>query len=287
MSTTILNCHGGGSLGMFEIGFILRLDELRILPTVNAAVGVSVGALTVALIGKYRDNWNEAIKVCLKIKGNRDIYDREINIPTAIFQGMCGSQSILDPKGLYSILDIEFLGMIFNKFVIPVYVCATELEDKTYIDGGWGLNFPIKVSLELQPDKLINLGCSPDASESVFKVFSGEDNVIKSLIASAGVPILFPPMTEDGVKKKSFIDYAIRLAQVTQDCFEELDWTMLDLYLRLNEYQGKKIKVLDGYPKVALGHSFLDFSHVEEDIDKGYQFAKEYLTDEILEAFLR
>lgn len=284
---TILNCHGGGSLGMFEVGFIKRLDELGILKTVNAAVGVSVGALNVALIGKYRDNWNEAIKVCLKIKSNKDIYDREINIPTAIWQGVCGSQSILDPKGLYKILNTEFMDMKFNNFVIPVYVCATELEEKTHIDGGWGLNFPIKASLELQPDKLINLGCSPDMSKSVFKVFSGEDNVIKSLVASAGVPILFPPMIEDGVKKKSFINYAIRLAQVTQDCFEELDWTMLDLFLKLNEYQGKKIKVIDGYPKVALGHSFLDFSHVEEDINKGYEFAKDTLPPEVIEAFLR
>jgi len=272
---------------MFEVGFIKRLDELGILKTVNAAVGVSVGALNVALIGKYRDNWNEAIKVCLKIKSNKDIYDREINIPTAIWQGVCGSQSILDPKGLYKILNTEFMDMKFNNFVIPVYVCATELEEKTHIDGGWGLNFPIKASLELQPDKLINLGCSPDMSKSVFKVFSGEDNVIKSLVASAGVPILFPPMIEDGVKKKSFINYAIRLAQVTQDCFEELDWTMLDLFLKLNEYQGKKIKVIDGYPKVALGHSFLDFSHVEEDINKGYEFAKDTLPPEVIEAFLR
>jgi hypothetical protein len=287
----ILTCHGGGSWGAYEIGYMLRMSEISLLSVVNSAVGTSVGALNVSLLGVHiYEDFEPAVKIWSDILKNENIYERQLNIPTIIWQGICKSSSILDPtKGLYKILQTKFGNMKFSECKIPVYVCATKLDKNTYSDGGVGQNLPIKKSLELQPDALINLGCAPDmGNDDILKVYGGNDKIVDGCKSSSAVPVLFPPFMENGEKSKSFIDYGISLINTMQVVMEELDWTLMDQYIKLMEYtKNKKINILNGYPKVSLGHDFLDFSKVNIDIEKGYVDACQYLTAEIVEEFLK
>jgi hypothetical protein len=286
MKNIVITCHGGALYGAYEIGWMKRLDEVGILKQVNAAVGTSAGGLCVGLLGKYIDDIDKAIAVWLQIHKNTDVYSREMNIPTIIFQGIVGSASILNPTPLYKILEKEFAGMRMSQFKIPVYVTATKVQDGVYIDGGVGANFPIQFALTLQPTHLINLGVSPDVPPDVLKVFSGDDDALQSLRGTSAIPIVFPPLITKG-KKLTFVELGMKLPNLAQDIWEEQDWHFLEMYEKLAGFEGKAaIKKIGGYPSTPLNHDSLDCTHVKEDFDRGYSDARVYLTDLVVTNFL-
>jgi hypothetical protein len=283
----VLVLNGGALFGPYQFGWLYRLWELRILHLIDLIITTSVGALNGGLVAKFLDDMDAAMSVWLTVKKKENVYDRDLNAPTVVWQAAWGSQSILDPKGLYAMLEKEFGADIDLK--IDLITTATNLGESD-CDGGVGDNCPVDDALELGATKVIILGTSPNVPKERMKRYlfkKGKANIKKGLIKSSAIPVVFPTDADDG-KKIKMIDVVKALLPAVMDVFEEHVWKSKYWRDKLTEANPKMyppVEWLEGFPSKAIPHDSLDCTHVEEDIELGYKEACEYLTPERLEAF--
>jgi hypothetical protein len=282
----IISWAGGGTCGGFQIGVAIRLAEIGVLQLSDAFTGTSVGGLNATLVSKYIDNISSAEKVWLGIRDRNNLYEREINGYTIIFQALTKSESVLYPKGLYNIFQKEFINKSFNDYKIPVTVTATDI-DIADVDGGVGNNSSMDVAIDLGVTKSIIIGCFPDRKTSRQKRYSGTDKVIPALKRTSALPILFPAQSDKG-NKVSFVDVAKNMLQPMLEIYEEKNWEIYEWYdklSKLDNIQYPSIEMIGIYPDDTL-HDVLDCTKTESDISKGYQKAVEIFTPEALDIFL-
>lgn len=274
---------GGALFGPYQFGWLYFMDRIGLLPLVNIMAATSVGALNGALVGKYLQNMDVALNIWLSIKKKEDVYERDLNIPTILWQGATGSESILLPKGLYNIINREFKDAKFSDLLIPLYTTATDL-GPCEVDGGLGNNQPFNVLLDKGCTKVIALGCYPSLKTESLKVYGDNDLVIPAVTKSSALPVIFPSVPKD--KKVSLVDVGKLLPQEVLNIFEERCWKEFALMQRIRALEGNPVEFIEGFPDKALPHSNLDCTHVKEDFEKGIDDAVAYLTPERVDGFL-
>jgi len=296
---------GGGACGRWQIGVLKYLYDLGVFPRISLVCGTSVGGLNTLLVGKYLHDFEKAVDMWTRIKTNKDVFLGMLQMNT--FFDMWGmfwqlkktnkGKSLLDPAPLYNLIDLEFKEMMLKDLRVPIMITTTNMSEgekkvfstaehpafkcadlakatsaiplafpghemaigemtDLHSDGGIIRNVPVCYAIEAGADRIILIGTSPDK---------------------------YPRK----VIKNEALAVALRLPDVIMHANEEASWDAKEDYEKLHalapdKYQ--KIKFLDIYPETETG-SALDFSNVEQ-FAAGYEYAKDTLPKEVLQAFL-
>jgi NTE family protein len=148
---TGLVLSGGGARGFAHLGVIQALNENNIYPDVIS--GTSAGAITGAL---YADG--HAPKEIMKLLGsNSRLHYMKLTVPR---------EGLLQISGVLRILRDNLKAKTFAELKIPLYVCATDLNNGR-------------------------------------AVYFSDGDLIGPIIASASIPVLFKPVVINGI---SFVD---------------------------------------------------------------------------------
>jgi NTE family protein len=189
---------GGGAKGRFQAGALKWIDEIGLLQHVELIVGTSAGGLNTLATAKYIKDYNKVIEMWDGIKKNTDIYDGKMDFWGVAKVLFFKFKSILNPQGLYKVLNKHFAGMNLSDFPVEVAVSSTnlnkvarevfypeqtkgfdavllgkmtsaipavfqaqEINGQVYVDGGVGNNTPVETAIELGATKIIMIGCMP------------------------------------------------------------------------------------------------------------------------------
>jgi len=148
---TGLVLSGGGARGFAHLGVIQALNENNIYPDVIS--GTSAGAITGAL---YADG--HAPKEIMKLlSSNSRLHYMKLTVPR---------EGLLQISGVLRILRDNLKAKTFAELKIPLYVCATDLNNGR-------------------------------------AVYFSDGDLIGPIIASASIPVLFKPVVINGI---SFVD---------------------------------------------------------------------------------
>lgn len=281
---------GGGACGRWQMGVLAYLEQIGLLRIIRGIVGTSVGALNGMACAKYVKDFDKALEMWENITENGDMFKGKIEGGIGGFMGLVtqlignGGKALLKPEGLYKILEVQFGGMKLCDFEMDVVTTATDLtlnEGETFtkqndlpcdllgkmtsaipvafppvikdghimVDGGWGNNNPVLTAVERGAAKVIVIGTSTKPEGIKGKV---------------GVFEIVPAM----------LTYA-------QEKFES---DMYDKIKAVEKNENLSIEMLRVYPDKSTG-SVLNFGNVEQ-LQEGYEYAREFLTKERLEAFL-
>src|SRR5690554_207016 len=179
---------GGGSKGAFEVGAIdYLIHHLRM--NFQIFLGTSVGALNVAMLGQARnrrellDLAQKLKKLWLEITGNQCVYDGGL---LTLFRLFCNG-ALFHPTGLWRILVEHIdLNRLFHPYsVVKVTTVALETGELLY------------------------------ATSRQKKFF---DDFYKYILASASIPLFFPPVPING---KHWYDGGLRDITPLGAVFEE------------------------------------------------------------------
>ena len=297
---------GGGACGRWQTGVLKYLYDMGMFKHVELVCGTSVGGLNTLLVGKYRDNFEKGVELWERIKSNKDIYNGMLQFNNVFdFFGMIGQifksnkgKSVLDPVGLYQILDREFGNMALRDLKVPVIITTTDLSK------GERLIF----STENNPDyKCAELGRCTSAIPLAFPAVElyidnkkdlcvdgglGRNNPVEVAIEAGATHIILIGTSPDIYPRKEVkngvIDVALRIQDIIMRIFEEEAWEEKEYREKLSQYDAVKyppIKILDIYPDTDTG-SALDFSNVTQ-LDAGKKYARENCPMEALDIFLK
>lgn len=273
---------GGGLGGPFQYGVELYLNDIGLLDTVSIVAGTSVGAINAAETCK---DIEQGLKVWNTIKVKDDVYKRDTQWYNIIFQLTTGSNSILDPSPLYAKLKKEFTGNeALKKDLITT---ATDMGDGFEVDGGLIDNAPFDLLINDGCKKIISIACFPMLKKEVLKVYRGDKDIFKRIAKSSALPVLFSAINDNGKKIKA-IDVIKKLLPTLLNSVEDRCYEIFDLKLKIAKMEGNPIEHLEICPNVGeINHELLDCTHVQEDLQKGYDKAVKEITYDVLEEFLK
>jgi predicted acylesterase/phospholipase RssA len=297
---------GGGACGRWQAGVLKYLFDMGVFPKINLVCGTSVGGLNTLLIGKYLKNFEKAADLWASIKSNKDIFNGMLQFNNFFdYVGMAGQvfksnkgKSVLDPVGLYHLLDREFGDMFLKDTQVPVVITTTDIatgeklifsteKNPFYKAADLGkatsaipLAFPaVEVYVENKIDLQSDGGCLRN-NPVCYAIESGATHII--LIGTS--PDVYPRREI----KNNVLDIALRIPDVIMHANEEASWDTKGDYELLHALLPDKypqIKIYDIYPEHDTG-SALNFGNVEQ-FGFGYNFAKDKMPPEIIEAFLK
>jgi hypothetical protein len=278
--------NGGGACGAFEFGAALFLKDIGVLDLFDLFVGTSAGGLNAISISKYISDM-DACKhnIWDKIKRNEDIYERKIDGWAIGWQFLTGGISILDPKGLYKMLDVEFKGMKLSDLPVPVIVTTTDL-GPGFCDGGFGNNSPVDIAVQHGATRICMFGCFPDMEPNFMLERSGDFDARKAAMETSAIPGAFPIDGKTGPVK--LLDTVKAAGGRIMALFEEWTWNYFNLYEQMSKLDPVKfpvIKKAEVYPLSTLGES-TDYTHIQDWIEAGYNRAAEVFTPEYVDNWL-
>jgi hypothetical protein len=279
---TGLCLFGGGLNGPFQFGVILYLYDIGLLDIVDVVAGTSVGAINAAETCK---NIEDGLKIWDTIKVKDDVYKRDTSWYNILFQLTVGSDSILDPKPLYDKFKKEFDdNTILKKDLITT---ATDIGDGFEIDGGIIDNAPFDILIDENCKKIISIACFPVLKKDILKIYRGDKDIVKRIMKSSALPVLFPAINNEG-KKSKIIDVIKKLLPTLLNSVEDRCYEIFDLKLKIAKLEGNPIEHLEICPNSGeITHELMDCEHVQEDMEKGYEKAKKEITPEVVEEFLK
>ena len=268
--------NGGGACGAFEFGAALYLWDIGILQLFNEFVGTSAGGLNALIISKYIGHLEDCkTNIWDKIKKNTDIYERKIDGWAIGWQFLTGGESILDPKGLYKMLNAEFGGLRMHDLPVKVTTTTTDI-GCGYVDGGLGNNSPVDIAIKHGATHICLFGSYPDKDPDIMLERTGDFDAKKAAIETSAIPCIFPADSKTN-KKLKLIDVAGAVGNTLMALFEEWTWLYAELH--------PEIKRAEIYPAKTLGES-TDYTHVEEWIQAGYDRAVDVMTPEYVRKWL-
>ncbi|WP_058533474.1 FAD-dependent oxidoreductase [Legionella saoudiensis] len=220
---TLIALQGGGAFGAFECGVIKAMEESEIYPDIVA--GISIGAFNAAIIAGNPGNataaleafWNDLALETL------DIFDEQSRRFLSYLQAIIwGSPNFFHPRWLSQCMNISEPTINWTSFYdtspIKKLLCK-------YVDFK---------NLNKSPVRLLVMAVNVETSE--FETFDSYTDNLKPehILASGSLPPAFPWTTIGG---KHYWDGGI----VTN--------TPLDSALEICGWSGKKVYVVDVYPK--------------------------------------
>lgn len=171
MTYNILALGGGGSKGILHIGVLKYLEEFGLMKQFTEVYGCSVGAAFAIGIAFGLDS-QAMIRMSSKFSTFNGI----------LFKGLTLTdlQDSLSKKGLFNMKNLEefFLDMFNSE--------GLDLRSKKLSDA----SIPLKI-------------CASNLTKNCLTVFSGEISVMKALMASACIPVLFHPQQ---INKSLYVD---------------------------------------------------------------------------------
>lgn len=291
---------GGGACGRWQIGALAWLKDIGLFNSITGIAGTSVGGLNALLTAKYFNNFNEAINTWNQITENKDIYEGIIEGGIGGFLGILGQtfkdnngKSILNPKGLYELCDNEFKGLTLKDFEdLDVITTATDIsimEDDIYTKDNCNLGCEDLAkrtsSIPLAFPAIIGKNRGHSHVDGGF----GNNNPVMTAIKRGATKIIivgtYPIKTHNPKIENNIISIGKRMPQVAMDLFEQKMWQEVEIYQELanlsEEYD--TIEFLKLYPAENTG-SALEFGNIEQ-MQKGYNLAKKYVTKEKIKEF--
>src|SRR5271157_693532 len=125
---------GGGSFGRWSFGALYWLYQVGLLNLINYICGNSVGGLNTLLTSKYQKDMKSGLNVWQNVTQNSDIYQGEMGTTFGDIMGIVGQffkdnnrRCILNPKGLYNLLDTQFGNTALAQLPVPVFVMTTDM----------------------------------------------------------------------------------------------------------------------------------------------------------------
>lgn len=248
---------GGGRLGAFEAGVIWVLSKLGFLKKVDFIVGTSAGGLNAIFTSLYKTNIKKVVDLWIGLSSNKKVYKGKLDVWGIIGALTFKWKSVLNPQGLYKVLNDNFKGFKLKHLPIPVCLTGTNLTkmkkeiyypDKTKeysvlemakvtsaipgvfpcqvfdgvvkCDGGVLNNLPIETAIKLGATHIIAIRCSP--KDVPFKLFKNTAvNCVMNLLKTL---LKFPEteMFED--IKKDYPNVKIWEVEPDEDLGDALDF---------------------------------------------------------------
>lgn len=296
---------GGGACGRWQIGVLKYLYDMGVFPKINLVCGTSVGGLNTLMVGKYLNNFQAAVDLWSNIKSNKDVFNGMlqfnsfwdyVGMASQIFKTNQG-KSILDPVGLYHLLDTNFGNMQLKDLLVPIIITTTDMST------GERLTFD---STKNPLYKCADLGKCTSAIPLAFPAYPeyvnnqldlcvdgglGRNVPIDCAISAGSTHIILIGTSPDAFPREEItnnvLSIAMRIEDIVMHAFEEDCWNSKENYeekSKLNSVIYPPIKILDIYPQESTG-SALNFSNVEQ-FAAGYNYAKDNLPQEVFTAFL-
>ncbi len=157
---------GGGSLGAVQVGMLQALVEVGIAP--DLVVGASVGAINGVHFAAVPDAEGVArLREIWRRIGRGDVFP--VSVTRSIRALLGGSNALVSPSGLRSLLDEHLPCESLEDTVVPVHVVATD-----FVSGA--------------------------------EVVLSRGSAALAVLASAAIPAVFPPVVLDG---RSLVDGGI------------------------------------------------------------------------------
>lgn len=220
---TLIALQGGGAFGAFECGVIRAMEELEIYPDIVA--GISIGAFNAAIVAGNPRNATAALEAFwndLALE-TPEIFDEQSRRFLSYLQAIIwGSPNFFHPRWLSPFMNLNEISAHCTSFYDTDPV--KKLLHK-YVDFK---------KLKSSPVRLLVMAVNVETSE--FETFDSytDDFTPEHIIASGSLPPAFPWTTIGG---KHYWDGGI----VTN--------TPLDSALEICGWSGKKVYVVDVYPK--------------------------------------
>ena len=307
----VLVLPGGGSRGRWQFGVIYRLYEIGLLDRVDLICGTSVGGLNTLFTAKYKSEMEKPLLTWNNIKKNSDVYDGIMKLSTPfdfvrllmqIFT-VNKAGSILNPRGLYSLIDREFDGLKLKELPCPVCLATTNMSTADFVE----------ISTMSDPDfSAAQLAKLTSAIPIIFPAVEfasggytdlgvdggmGRFNPVKLAIKNGATKIILigtsPHNIPREVLRKDIVSLGGRLENALMHIFEESSWDEADLYKKfssLDAGQYPPIEFLDLYPKDGTVNpeyeiNALDFSGTMT-MQNGYDHAVKNFSREVISNFL-
>lgn len=158
MALTAFVLAGGGSLGAVQVGMLKALSRQGIVP--DLLVGASIGAINAAYFAAYPHPAGvAALEALWCAMRRRDLFPFSLARGLGCLLGR--GQYLVDPAPLQALLDEQVPYKDLAQAPIPCHVSATDVLDGADVD-----------------------------------LFSGP--AVPALLASAAIPVVFPPVKIDG-----------------------------------------------------------------------------------------
>lgn len=220
---------GGGTLGDFQAGALKYLQEKDILPDIACVCGTSIGAINAAIVAtgegcaaRLEKYWVTDVNSRFDLIPQHDWSEDIAPILRTIVDGSAGSwisaaaklirtsgeETLADVRS--GICDLERMFACVRK--TRALYSAERLEEKMR-DDAQGLEAALKskIALRLYATNLgtgaqtcfYNTSCDTDLDkankgEKVNILCESKEKLIKAALASAAVPVVFPPVEVDG-----------------------------------------------------------------------------------------
>jgi predicted acylesterase/phospholipase RssA len=307
----VLVLPGGGSRGRWQFGAIYRLYQIGVLDRVDLICGTSVGGLNTLFTAKYKSDMEKPLSIWNSIKKNSDVYDGIMRLRTPFdFVRLLAqiftdnkARSILNPRGLYSLIDREFAGLKIKDLSCPVCLATTNMSTADFVE----------ISTMSDPDfSAAQLAKLTSAIPIIFPAVEfanegytdlgvdggmGRHNPVKLAIKNGATKIILigtsPHKIPREALRKDVVSLGGRLENALMHIFEESSWDEADLYKKFSELdavQYPPIEFLDLYPKDGTYNleyeiNALDFSGTMT-MQNGYDHAVRNFSPEVIGDFL-
>ena len=191
---------GGGAKGEFQVGALQCLAENFPEPF-DFISGVSVGALNTAILAQYadlRDGVAQLAQIWESIDKNNDVFTGNMTfgaLRSLFTRGAIAADSIFNSNPLARLIANH---VQWNRIVIPFAVGTVSLTDSQYYAI---TNVPDLLERFQHPGQQLQLSLQPGIPGSI------PDRISDFILASASMPLLFPPVNIYGHR---FVDGGIR-----------------------------------------------------------------------------
>ncbi len=200
MTWRALVLSGGGAKGEFQVGALQCLAE-NFPEAFDFISGVSVGALNTAILAQHadlRDGVAQLVQLWESIDKNRDVFTGNLTLGAlrSLFtRGAVAADSIFNSHPLARLIANH---VQWNRLVIPFAVGTVSLTDSQYYAI---TNVPDLLEDFRYPGQQLQLSLQPGVPGSI------PDRIADFILASASMPLLFPPVDVYGHR---FVDGGLR-----------------------------------------------------------------------------
>jgi len=120
---TALVLGGGGNLGALEVGFVRRLNELRV--PIDFVVGTSVGALNAAYVAFHETDEHDCLEEIWRKLDGEELFGG--SIVRIAWHVLWNRMSLFDNGFIRELLRAHLKSDLFEETRLPLYTTATNL----------------------------------------------------------------------------------------------------------------------------------------------------------------